>query len=331
MVAVPIITPGTFARVGAAGTVTVGNVAPMDSCEVWAIGHVVYPQIAKVGSRIGPGAVSLNFAIFTFTLFGGILLPEPAAIFALAVDALGNYSAPSADTEPKIFPSGSTLAIGGLHRSPAGTELHLTVSGLPTPSSNCLIFMDRGSGVLTLEVFMGPGAKIIYGLVPNQSYGCLAFAQNEGGQALFNPLNFLAAPVAAPGTFEDFVKELAEDAATQWSLIMGQTCFYNHEPDVATPEPIAVFIGTGGPTNRIDKSWIDLTVQVRVLTPIRAYAAGKALAEAIYDTYHGGLHFPLPHFEVAYSEAMQRVYALGRDERGREVFNFNLSFSAREV
>ena len=330
-VAIPTITAGSFTRVGAAGAVTVGNVAAGDTCEIYAIGNLVGPTIAKIGQRVGPGIVALNFTAFTFSIFGGPVIPEPAPIFAVTVDPAGNYSAPSATTLPKIFEGGSTLSISGLHRNPAGDELHLTVAGLPTPGSDTMIFVDRGPGAITLEVFTGPGAKIITGLVPNQRYNCVAFAQNEGGQALVDPVTFWALPVAAPGTFEDFVKELAEDAATRWALIMGQTCFYNHEPDVVTADPIAVFIGTGGPTNRIDKAWMDLTVQVRVLTPVRAYVAGKTLAEALYDTYHGGLHFSLPHFEVAYSEAMQRVYAMGRDERGREVFNFNLSFSAREA
>ena len=124
----------------------------------------------------------------------------------------------------------------------------------------------------------------------------------------------------------ELVQELATHAAAELGLAVNTDLFYGHFPETDT-DPAAAFIATGGPGDRDDSAWLDRTVQVMVKG---SYADALALAGAIYDLYHGTSNWQLPNWHIHYSGALQPPSALGRQEKNREAFSFNLLFSVRE-
>jgi hypothetical protein len=122
------------------------------------------------------------------------------------------------------------------------------------------------------------------------------------------------------------VEEVARDAAAAFGLTINTDCFYGHIPD-NDQDPAAGFIGTGGPTERDDRSWDERTMQVKVRG---SYGVAEALAQNIYDRYHGGSNDDLPNWFVHWSRGLQSPFNLGNQEKNRDLFVFNLLFRVRE-
>ena len=122
-------------------------------------------------------------------------------------------------------------------------------------------------------------------------------------------------------------REIADDAAAALGLTVNTDCFYGHFPDT-DENPCVCFIQTGGPPEREDRAWSDYTVQVMVKG---SYTLARDLAEDIYNRWHGSSNWSLANWYVHYATALQPPFALGRQEKNREAFSFNLLVSVRET
>ena len=140
--------------------------------------------------------------------------------------------------------------------------------------------------------------------------------------------------ILAP-TAPDLPTELAQWAASRYAaLTVGETCFANHRPeDRDQLSGVSVFfLGTGGPANREDNAWSEYTVQIKVVADnLQGYQEARNLAWAIHDDLHGSMRATTPSYFIHLSRHLQPPYPLGRDERGRETFVFNMLFITRPL
>jgi len=173
----------------------------------------------------------------------------------------------------------------------------------------------------------------VVGLNDNQIYDFVLVAEYSSLYSLPSiPRSVLCIASTTAASLPDFVTELATRCASRFSnLTMNTNCFANHLPDAESATlPIAAFFGTGGPAGRFDDAWQELTIQCLVIGPKEnGYDIGRNMIKNIEAEYHGSHAWSLPSFFISTGERIQPPYPLGRDEKGRERFVFNLLFKTR--
>jgi hypothetical protein len=188
-----------YTRDEATGSVDTTGAAG-ETIEVW--GASLFDDDAsivweKIGERVGPGAVALDFTSFVLTIFGiNILLP--AKIVAVARNSVGSYSAMS-NVLGALTGSSAGITTSGAALSPLGT-LTFTVAGLADPNDNIAWFaINAGAMVVTMTTGNGPQTWV-GGFDPTKDNAFIGFPQDRFGHLLFFPIFIeVAAPAPAAG------------------------------------------------------------------------------------------------------------------------------------
>jgi len=123
--------------------------------------------------------------------------------------------------------------------------------------------------------------------------------------------------------------DIASDMIANFGLI--DRVYINSMDERDAEFPLVVVTQTSGAPNRIDFAWADETIQVLVTSAPNDPEGGLDLIERLYRRYHGAHHLDLAGHQIKWSEASQRPYALGRDDKGREQYVFNLLLSYRSL
>jgi hypothetical protein len=113
-------------------------------------------------------------------------------------------------------------------------------------------------------------------------------------------------------------------------LIQAENVFHGHLPDINVDEGSLYFLDTGGPANRFDSAWSEWTVQIKTRSPQGQYDLGKDLIHDIFRVLHGAHRLVLDNIFVDVCYAIQPPFNLGRCEKNREEFVFNILIKGYE-
>ena len=128
-----------------------------------------------------------------------------------------------------------------------------------------------------------------------------------------------------------FELELAEYAALQLGLVMGADCFAGFFPDVDLSGPACAFLQAGGPEPPFEGCWKMVLIQVRTKSRTGFFSEGLDLANDIYNLLHSQGDLYLANWHVHWIVAQAEPYPLGKDDKNREDFSFNLLARIREL
>jgi hypothetical protein len=177
-----------FTRDAAAGSVTTTGAAS-DTIEVW--GASLFDDDAsirweKVGERVGPGAVILDFTNFIYAL-GGLNILQVAKVVAVARNSAGAYSAMS-NVLGALTGSSAGITTSGAALSPLGS-LTFTVAGLADPD-DIIGWFAVNSGSLEIMMTTGNGPQTWVGVAfdPAKDNVFVGFPMDRFGHLLFMPI-----------------------------------------------------------------------------------------------------------------------------------------------